>query len=220
MVSRTLDRGLRVRRPDLDEDLPAGPATFDDEFELHGTRVDHADVEVPDAVGTLAKVIVGGTSLAGSRFGKLELEDSRFEATDLSNAAWPEVVARRVEFLRCRGVGWRCDFALAGDVYLQGCRLDYAMIDVKRVRGLLVLDDCSLREASLSGDLSKVVFTGCDLTGADFQATVADGCDLRGSTLDRVRGLLNLRGAKIDPQQLMAVAAQLATSAGLVIVED
>jgi uncharacterized protein YjbI with pentapeptide repeats len=119
--------------------------------------------------------------------------------------------------LRCRGIGLRLTVKHAGDVYAYDSRLDYAVVEVGRVKGLAVFDGCSFREAVISGDLSGVVFSDCDLTGTEFAASRAQGCDLRGSRLGAARGLLSLRGAKISADQAVDVADALAAEAGLVV---
>lgn len=80
-----------------------------------------------------------------------------------------------------------------------------------------MFDGCSLRAAVITGDLSGVVFTDCDLTATEFTATRAQGCDLRGSRLGAARGLLSLRGAKISADQAVDIADALAAEAGLVV---
>ncbi|MGQ0777212.1 MAG: hypothetical protein ACT4NY_22815 [Pseudonocardiales bacterium] len=47
------------------------------------------------------------------------------------------VRGQRTEFLCCRGLGWRVGFEQATDVYLAGCQLDYTVIRVDKVKGLL-----------------------------------------------------------------------------------
>ncbi|MFI6031379.1 pentapeptide repeat-containing protein [Amycolatopsis magusensis] len=62
-----------------------------------------------------------------------------------------------------------------------------------------------------------MLFTDCNLTGAEFQATKAGGCDLRGSELTGARGLLTLRGATLDAGQAASAAAAIVTDAGLLL---
>lgn len=140
----------------------------------------------------------------------------RVHEVDLSNTTVEVGTARRVQWEHCRAIGLQLTLGRAEDFYATECRLDYATIEVRRVKGLVVLQGCSLREAVI-GDLSNVLLLDCDLTGAEFAARRAEGCDLRGSELGRARGLVSLRGARISAEQAVSVAEVLAAETGLLV---
>jgi uncharacterized protein YjbI with pentapeptide repeats len=193
---RDLGEGRRLRRPagglEMEESLPEELAA--------GVELDGAD-------------------LGGTRREPLTLVDSVLRRCDLSAAVWQQVTLRQTELLDCRALGLRLSVDLGQDVYVSGCRFDGAVLRVERVRGLVVFTGCDFTDAVVGGDLSAVVFADCSFTGVEFAATAADGCDLRGSRLAGSRGLLTLRGARVTADQTLAIAARLATEAGLTVEE-
>ncbi|WP_051898559.1 pentapeptide repeat-containing protein [Sciscionella sediminilitoris] len=171
------------------------------------------------AEGQLNSVLLEGADLGKARAEPLELVDARLRDVELSNAHLRRILARRVEFADCRGIGLRLDAERATDVHALRCRFDYAHIHIERAKGPIVFEGCSLRESVLSGDLSTAVFTDCELAGAEFNARDATGCDLRGSRITDIRGLLTLRGAIVDTGQVIAAATRIATAAGFDVRE-
>lgn len=167
------------------------------------------------AEGEIRRCLLESVDLSGSRLHPLTLTDVRMSGMEISNAQWHSVSARRVELTSARAVGLGLSLDFAADLYVAETRLDYAGVHIKRVRGHVVFSDCSFREATLSGDLSRVIFRDCDFTGAEFTATAAWDTDLRSSRLADARGLHSLRGAVIDVDQVIAIAGQLAAEAGL-----
>lgn len=217
MEFRDVSGGRSLQRPAIDEaDLVEQRAAFKGEFTYEDARLGGGEQAGVTGEGSLRRCVVNGVDLSGAVLSHLDLMDVRLEGVDLSNASLGGT-AKRVELLRCRGIGLRLAVQQGADVYVHDSRLDYAVVEVGRVKGLLVFEGCSLREAVISGDLSGVVFSDCDLTGSEFTVSRAKDCDLRGSRLDAVRGLLTLRGAKISPSQAVDVADALAAEAGLVV---
>jgi uncharacterized protein YjbI with pentapeptide repeats len=220
MEFRSLPHQRSIQRPSFDaEDLTDGALALKGEFDVHELRTDRGDLSGITGEGRLARVSVSDTSLADTVLGPLQLDDSRFTDIDLSNAHWHKARMRRTEFLKCRAIGWRLDLTLAHDVYLEKCRLDYAVLRLDKVQGLTVFAGCSLREAVIAGDLSNTVFTDCDLTGAEFRATRATGCDLRGSRVATAHGLLTLRGAILTAEEAISAAMTIAADAGLTVID-
>jgi len=173
--------------------------------------------DLPDDLA--AGVELDGADLGETRRAPLTLVDSVLRRCNLSAAVWQQVTVRQTELLDARALGLRLSVDLAQDLYVSGCRFRDAVVRVQRVRGLAVFAGCDFTDAVISGDLSAMVFTDCTFTGAEFAATDADGCDLRGSRLAGSRGLLTLRGARVTTDQTVAVAARLATEAGLSVEE-
>lgn len=218
MEFRAVSGGRSVQRPAIDEnDLTERPAAFKGEFAYEDASFHGGDQAGVSGEGTLRRCALAGVNVSGASLSNLDLIDVRLAEVDLSNATLSTATAKRVELLHSRGIGLQLALGQASDIYVHDTRLDYAIIEVGRVKGSAVFDDCSLREAVISGDLSGVVFANCDLTGAEFTASGAQRCDLRSSRLGQVRGLLSLRGAKISADQAIEVAEALASEAGLVV---
>lgn len=204
-----------MARPALDGVLDEVKFPEGGDLDLVGARVVGGSAAGARGEGELRRCLLDSVDLSGSRFHPLTLTDVRLDRLDLSNAQWHGVVARQVELVSARAVGLGLSLDLAADLYVEQTRLDYAGVHLERVRGHAVFHDCSFRDARLGGDLSRVVFSDCDLTGAEFTATAARDTDLRSSRLAGARGLHSLRGAMVDPDQLIGIAAQLAAEAGL-----
>lgn len=209
----------RRSKPAIEEPLREQQVTLDGEFEYDAIRITGTATAHPAGSGRLSRVLAERFDLGRARLEPLELVDARLTDVELSNATLRRVLARRVELLDCRGTGLALDAERASDVYAARCKLDYAQVHIERATGPVVFEDCSLREAVLSGDLSKAVFTGCALDGVEFAATEAKGADLRGSSLGGARGLLTLRGAIVDTEQVITAATQIAQAAGLDVRE-
>jgi uncharacterized protein YjbI with pentapeptide repeats len=218
MEFREVPGGGSVQRPAIDrDDLAEKQAAFKGEFAYEDARFSGIDQAGVRGEGSLRRCSVSGVDLSGADLPGLDMMDVCLEGVDLSNARLRAGAVRRVELLRCRGVGLRLTLEQARDLYVQDSRLDYAVIEVGRVKGLAVFEGCSFREAVITGDLSGLVFSNCDFTGAEFTASRAQGCDLRSSRLGEARGLLSLRGAKISADQAVTAAEALAAEAGLVL---
>lgn len=217
MRFRELSVGRSLQYPSIDlEDLVEESANFKGEFAYEDLRIVGTASDVVGE-GSLRRCVAAGMNMSGARLSPVDFADVEFAQVDLSNATVEVGTARRVTWERCRAVGLQLTLNQAEDFYLDDCRLDYATIEVRRVKGLLVLQGCSLREAVISGDLSNVLLLDCDLTGAEFAARRAEGCDLRGSELGGARGFVSLRGAKISAEQAVSVAKVLAAETGLLV---
>jgi len=179
------------------------------------------DIDQTGAVGrgTLHHVSISRSTLADTRLSDLELMDVALRNVSVANASWENVTARRVEFFNSQAVGFQLGLLKAEDLYFEDCRLDYARLEVENRRGIIVFHRCTFTEAVLGGDLSGIVFSECEFSGAEFRARRAAGCDLTGSRLVGSSGLMTLAGALITDDQAMALSAQLATEVGLVIAE-
>lgn len=220
MEVRELGEGRRLRRPSIDDSvLTVGGADLAGEFEHEQVHFDHGDQTEVHGRGSLTESVLENVDLSGATLHPLTLDDVRMERTELSNAVLREVVARRVELVRCRAVGLRADLLQVSDLYLDGCRLDHATLRITQTKGHIVFHDCTFREATVHGSLENVVFDHCDLTGTTFEAVAAVGCDLRSSALVGARGLLTLRGARITADQAVSVADRIAVEAGLRVTD-
>jgi uncharacterized protein YjbI with pentapeptide repeats len=210
--------GRSVRRPSIDEDaLVDTPADFHADFDHDEARITGGDQSGVIGDGLLRGCLLTGVTLSEARLSHLDLRDTRFTDVDLSNAMVEARTIRSVELLTCRATGLRLTVGQASDLYVADCKLDYAVIELTRVKGVAVFQNCTFREARLLGDLSDVVFVECDLAGAEFAVQRAERCALPGSRLVGARGLRTLRGAHVTRDQVISVADALATEIGLVV---
>ncbi|HEY3504461.1 MAG TPA: hypothetical protein VGN37_16985 [Actinocatenispora sp.] len=216
MEFRTYDEKRSLRRPTIDDDLADG-AELSGEIEVTGARVEGGSYAGAEGDGEIERSVLSRVDLAETRLAPLTLTDVTLTGADVSNAQWSNLVARRTELVSCRATGWGVWIALAADLYLGDVRLDYAHLHIERAKGLVVFERCTVDQARISGDLSRVLFVDCDLAGVEFRATKSAGCDLRTSRLAGVRGLATMRGARVTGPQTVTVAAQLATELGLAV---
>lgn len=220
MEYRELTEGRSIQRPSIDrDDLSVATSGFKGDFDLEYSFVDAGKQAGVMGEGSVAHSVVCRVDLSGSRLGPVTLADTTLEDVDLSNASVQLVTARRVEMLRCRAIGLRLSTEQASDLYVEGCRLDFAAIHIEKVKGIVAFAGCSFRESTISGCLSGVVFLDCDFADTEFERANAKGCDLRMSRLVGARGLLGLRGALITTEQAASVADRLAIEAGLIVCD-
>lgn len=218
MEFRELTKGRSIQRPSINHDeLNVAPAGFKGDFDFEYSFVDTGEQAGVTGEGSVVHSVVRRVDLSGSCLGPMTLADTALEDVDLSNASVQRVIARRVEMLRCRSIGLRLSVELANDLYVEGCRFDFAAIHIEKVKRIAAFKECSFRETAISGYLSGVVFMDCDFADTEFEAASAKGCDLQTSRLVGARGLLSLRGALITAEQAVSVAPRLATEAGLIV---
>lgn len=216
MEFRKYDERRSLRRPTIDEDLTEGTG-LSGELDVSGARYEGVSFTGAEGDGDLDRTVLSRVDLAETRYTPLTLTDVSFTGVDVSNAQWSNLVARRTELVSCRATGWGVWIALAADLYVGDTRLDYAHLHIERAKGLVVFERCTVDQARISGDLSRVLFLDCDLAGVEFQAATARGCDLRTSQLTGARGLATLRGARVTASQTVTIAPQLAAELGLTV---
>jgi uncharacterized protein YjbI with pentapeptide repeats len=217
--TRELAAGRLINLPNVDaENPPEALGTLGGELDLESVLVDGGDHAGLVAEGTITGSVLRQVDLSGAKWGPLTLVDVLLRQVDLSNASWQRVVARRTELRTCRAIGLRLSVELATDLSIVDCRLDYSTLHLEKVKGVAAFTGCSFREATISGDLSNVLFLDCDFTDTEFRVTLAAKCDLRTSRLTSARGLLSLRGATISPEQAVSISTLIAAEAGLIVL--
>lgn len=221
MEFRDLGDRRSVQRPSIEADeLAPYTRPLKGELAVEDALIENAEGVNLTGEGRISRSrITANSTLAETAYRPLELQDVALDGVDVSNARWGEARLARVELTGCRGIGWQLHVAEAGDVFVEDCRMDMALIDLEKVRGLMVFRNVSLREATFRGRLDQVLLLDCDLSGAEFEVTSARGADLRGSQLAGARGLLGLRGATVDGAQVLELAGQLVSEAGLTVSE-
>jgi uncharacterized protein YjbI with pentapeptide repeats len=218
MATRQLAGGQVIHGPNVDTDeLTESAAGFESEFEMASVLVDGGDFAGAAGEGAIEGSVLRQVDLSGAKLGPLTLVDAVLRGADLSNASLQQVVARRVELRTCRAIGLKLSIELGTDLAVEDCRLDYAIVHIEKAKGITAFLGCSFREATISGNLSNVVFADCDFIDTEFRVNQAKNCDLRTSRIDSARGLLSLRGATISPEQAVAASGRIATEAGLIV---
>jgi uncharacterized protein YjbI with pentapeptide repeats len=141
--------------------------------------------------------------------------NSEHEREDLAGEQWRDRHLIRDSFTDCRMTGLEAPELVAEHVVFTRCRLDLANLRHATLR-FVTFDDCVLDEADLGGaDVSHTRFRGCSLVGTYFQGAKLTKVDLRGSKLEPDPPVTALRGATIDPVQLVDLAAALARDCGI-----
>ncbi|MFF8813988.1 pentapeptide repeat-containing protein [Streptomyces pactum] len=149
--------------------------------------------------------------LTGARFIDTVLSEVRGVGTDLSSAT-----LRDVEVRDARLGGAQLHGAVLERVLVRGGKIDYLNLRGARLRDV-VFEDCVLAEPDFGGArLERVAFLGGALRGADFGGARLTEVDLRAAGgLEITRGLEDLAGAVISPEQLFDLAPALAARIGL-----
>jgi uncharacterized protein YjbI with pentapeptide repeats len=134
---------------------------------------------------------------------------------DLAGAEWIAKHLIRDSFEGCRMTGLEAPELIAEHVVFTGCRLDLANFRHAKLRNV-VFEDCVLDEADFGGaEISLSRFTGCSLIGTHLEGARLTKVDLRGCKLAPAGDLHVLRGATIDPVQLVDLAPALARDLGI-----
>lgn len=166
----------------------------------------------------------------GVRLLDCELSACTLSGTDLARSTWRDtrLAAVRlvgVQLIRSRWTGVDvaesslagCDLSSAQlrRLTLTGCRLDAVNLRAS-VWEDVTLVECRLRDVDLAqARLSGVRFVRCTLERVDLTRAELHEVDLRSSTVELSRGWDRLRGAIVDPAQLMQLAPALAAALGI-----
>jgi uncharacterized protein YjbI with pentapeptide repeats len=190
--------------------------TFEDRATVEGVALRDADLSGATASGVelrdshLVNVVLGEARLRGAR-----MRDTVLERCDLSNADCLSLNSNVLLCDDCRGVGLVLAEADLRETTIRAGRFDYLNCRMATLTNV-TFDDVTLREADFQGArLKSVRFSGCDLSSADFRDARLEDVDLRGSTLDALTGIGGLRGAIIDPVQLVSLGPSMAAELGI-----
>jgi len=211
-----------TQAPELDvEELESVQlAGLDARFELEDVRVCSASLlEVDAGSGRVERVHLTDVDLGESKLRGVEFVDVIAERVDAANGDWGGAQVRRTLFSDARLTGLNLAEARIQEVSFKACKLDYANFrhsEIERVS----FEDCVLTAADFQGaSIKATVFSRCQLVEADFSKAEMSLVDLRGSELRPAGSVLGLRGAIIDPLQLMELSGTLAKELGIT-VED
>jgi uncharacterized protein YjbI with pentapeptide repeats len=191
-----------------------------DELELEG-GLEGALLQDTELVGReaasvlLAEVCLRRVDLSGTRLRGLRLREVLASAVNGANGSWPYAEMDRVTFAGSTLVGLDLGAGRLARTTFSECKLDLANLRMADIRDV-VFEGCSLRGTDFYGaKLSAVRFDRCELHETDFSQAALEHVDLRGSTLVDVRGVGALRGAIVDPGQLIELAPALAAELGI-----
>jgi uncharacterized protein YjbI with pentapeptide repeats len=189
-------------------------------FSLEGVCVRSMSLAKTDAgLGRFERVYLKDIDLGESKLRSVELIDVTAEGIDAANGDWGGARLKRAVFSEARLTGVNLAEAQIEEVSFRGCKLDYANFRHSAIKHVS-FEDCVLTRADFQGaSLDSTRFSGCNLLEADFSKAQLARVDLRGSELALAGSVVGLRGAIIEPLQLMELARALAQELGIA-VED
>jgi uncharacterized protein YjbI with pentapeptide repeats len=189
-------------------------------FSLEDAFVRSTSLAKTDAgLGHFERVYLKDVDLGESKLRSVELIDVAAEGIDAANSDWGGARLKRAAFSEARLTGVSLAEAQIEEVSFRGCKLDYANFRYSAIKHVS-FEDCVLARADFQGaSLDSTRFSGCNLLEADFSKAQLDRVDLRGSELKLAGSVLGLRGAIIEPLQLIELARSLAQELGIA-VED
>jgi uncharacterized protein YjbI with pentapeptide repeats len=221
-MARRREPGAVLAPQVSDEEVePWKERALDHEFGIEDASITGTEaLEGLDAAGgRIARSRLTAIGLAGSRLRSLTLTDVEAVEVDTSNADLTGARLERVLFTGGRMTGVQLAESDLRDVVFRGCKLDLANLRFARLERV-TFEDCVLDEADLGGaTVADCRFAGCRIRRVAFDHARLLRADFRGSELVPSGDALALRGAIVDPVQLIDLARPLAESAGI-IVED
>jgi uncharacterized protein YjbI with pentapeptide repeats len=210
--------GPKLDLPAILDDYTAG---LDDRLSLDGVRM-------------------VGTQMVGVKAKSVEIKNSSLQKLNLSESRLKQLSLEAVELQECLlyggdldSSGWQrvivAGSVLSGialtackleDVVFENCKLDLANFRFTELK-TVTFKNCNMRETDFyEAKLGSVKFENCDLTKSNFFQAKLRQVDLRGAELSEIKGISGLRGAKINPVQLMGLAPVLAAEVGIEVSED
>lgn len=138
--------------------------------------------------------------------------DVRFEECDLANGKWTKGKIEQTEFIKSRVTDLKLIECIIRNVTFKNSQLKLSQFRFCEFKNV-IFDHCILEEADFyNSDLRGVEFSDCDLTKAEMSGTKLSGADFRSSKLDGLNvSIESLKGAIIDPTQVMSLAHLLGT---------
>lgn len=211
-----------TQTPDFTSDQLEGIEVngLDAQFGLEDVRVCSVSLPKTDAgSGRFRRAHLKDIDFGESKLRAVQFIDVAAERIDAANGDWGGAQFRRAQFKDARLTGLNLAEAQVEQVSFKGCKLDYANFRHSAIKQVS-FEDCVLTGADFQGaSLNATLFSRCQLAEADFSKAEMSLVDLRGSELALAGSVLGLRGAIIDPLQLMELARTLAQELGIA-VED
>ena len=174
----------------LDDDQWNGASIAHD---LSGQRLRRLDISECRLIGCR----LTGADLEGARLLDVELVDCELSGTSLVDA-----VLKRVELRNCRLSGALLTSAKLRDVLVVECRADFLNLRMS-VDERVTFERTMLADADFYGArLETCRLFDCDLSSVEFSTASFVDTRLHGSDLSSLRGIENVRGVTIDPDQV------------------
>ncbi|HST55443.1 MAG TPA: pentapeptide repeat-containing protein [Solirubrobacteraceae bacterium] len=206
--------------PDIDlEQLEAiAVESLQAQFDLEDVLLCAASLPDTNAgSGRFKRVHLKDVELGASKLRAVQLADVLAERVEAANGDWGGAQLRRTLVSDARLTGLDLAEAHFEDVSFKGCKLDYANFRHSTIERVS-FEDCVLTGADFQGArIHLTLFSRCQLQGADFSKAELSLVDLRSSELSFAGSVLGLRGAIIDPLQLMELAPALAQELGITV---
>lgn len=192
-----------------------------DGFEIKETLLENLELSSVSCRNlSVQQSVLRETDLSSSKLRDLVVIDAEFTRVLTFGSDWDGVLLRRV---RAEGGVWSglvLSGATLNHVTFKDVKLNLANFRLAKLNHVR-FENCLLAEADFSGaELSKVVFEGCDMTKAEFHGIKVSNVLFDGSNLSDVRGATSLRGAVVDPVQLIPLGRALAAEAGIKVKEE
>jgi uncharacterized protein YjbI with pentapeptide repeats len=168
----------------------------------------------------MRRVHLKDLDLGESKLRGIELLDVVAERVGAANGDWGDAQLRRTLFSDARLTGLSFAEARIQEVSFKACKLDYANFRHSRIERVS-FEDCVLTAADFQGaSIKTTLFSSCQLVETDFSKAAMSLVDLRGSELRPAGSVLGLRGAIIDPLQLMELSRMLAQELGITVEDN
>lgn len=205
-----------TEKPDVldDEDLERWEP--DGRLEIEDGLVGEQDLtDLKAAGGRIQRSRLDHTRLSSARLRGLRAVDAIFADADLSNCDVGGGQLIRVRFERCRMTGFKAAETKIEDVTFVRCKLDLANFRGAKLRHV-TFEDCVLDDADFgAAEIRDSNLPGCSLHRVLIDKLRLRAVDLRGADLEPDGDVTALRGATIDPVQLVALGPLLARGLGI-----
>lgn len=143
-----------------------------------------------------------GCRLTGADLDSARLVDVELVDCELSGASLVDAVLKRVELRNCRLSGALLTSAKLRDVLIVECRADFLNMRMS-VDERVTFERTMLVDADFYGArLETCRVFDCDLSSVEFSTATFVDTRLHGSDLSSLRGIENVRGVTIDPEQV------------------
>lgn len=206
--------------PDLDPDSLQQVESIDfvPRLELDGVWISSLSLHGAEAGSLrLERVRLEDVDLGESKLRGLRILDAMASGIAAANGDWGGAELRRVTVEGGRLTGLNLGEARLEEVEFRNCKLDYANFRHSTIDHVS-FEDCVLAEADFQGSAIKASrFASCSLSGADFSQAELAWVDMSGSDLDIAGSAAGLRGAIVDPSQLIDLAPRLAQALGITV---
>jgi len=106
------------------------------------------------------------------------------------------------------------------DIIIEDTKLDLANFRFAKLARVRFVR-CQLIDADFgAAQLVDVDFINCDLTSADFSGVTMQRVDLRSSVVQQIKGIIGLKGATINYDQMITLVPELASGLGIEVKND